>query len=321
MARRAITASVAGGLLALALALTACTGTAQVPETPTPQVPTVGSAHPSPAATGGATSSAGALAHVVVIVDENKPASSIIGNPQAPYLASLASQGAVATHYSAITHPSLPNYLALTSGTTAGITSDCNPPGGSCLDTAPNLAQALDRAGRSWRMYAESMPSPCSPANTDVYAVKHNPFLYFPSVTSDSAYCASHDVPYSRFAADLASPSTLPDFSFISPDLCHDMHDCSVATGDSWLAANVPRILASPAFTRERSLLVVTFDEGDSSDNVVPLIFAGPAARPHASSSQPFSHYSLLRTIEDQWGLPPLGPNDGAAAAMPALLR
>lgn len=121
------------------------------------------------------------LQHVVVIVEENKPATSVIGNPDAPYLTELAHAGAQAQQYSAVAHPSLPNYLALTRGTTAGITSDCNPPGGSCLDTGPNLAQELDRTGHSWRMYAESMPAPCTTANTSRYAVKHNPFLYFPA--------------------------------------------------------------------------------------------------------------------------------------------
>lgn len=273
---------------------------------------------PAPSSPPAATATA--IQHIVVIVDENKPAGSVIGDPQAPYLTSLAHAGALATAYSAITHPSLPNYLALTAGTTAGITTDCNPPGGSCLATGPNLAEELDRAGRSWRMYAESMPAPCTTANTSLYAVKHNPFLYFPSVTSSAAYCAAHDVPYSRFAGDLASASTLPAFSFISPNLCDDMHDCSVATGDAWLKANVPAILASPAFTTQRSLLVVTFDEGDAGDNVVACLFAGSAARAHTVVATPFTHYSLLRTIDDVWGLAPLTNEDAEAVAMTAML-
>jgi hypothetical protein len=235
-------------------------------------------------------------------------------------LNSLAQTYAWADRYSAVTHPSLPNYLALTSGTTAGITSDCAP-GGSCLMTGPNLAQAIDRSGRTWKMYAESMTAPCSTANTNTYAVKHNPFLYFPSVTTDHAYCSSHDVPYDRFAADLAGTTTLPNFAFISPNLCNDMHDCSIQTGDRWLQANVPRILSSPAFTSERSLLVVTFDEGDAADNTVVCVFAGPAARAHNRSSTPFTHYSLLRTIETEWGIAPLTAEDAAATPMTALLK
>lgn len=275
--------------------------------TPTPGTPT---------ATASAT-----LQHVVVILEENKPASSIVGNADAPYFNQLLTRYAHASMYSAITHPSLPNYLALTSGTTGGLTSDCNPPGGSCLVTDPNLADSLRTAGLSWRMYAEGMPSPCSTPNTDRYAVKHNPFLYYPSVTSSAAYCDLHDVPFSAFAADLGSASTLPAFSFVSPDLCNDMHSCPVATGDAWLSRVVPQILASPAFTTQRSLLVVTFDEGDSSDNVVACVFAGPAARRGAVSNAAYTHYSLLRTIEDGLGLPPLGASAAASPMTDLLAR
>jgi phospholipase C len=280
----------------------------------TPSGPSTGPAAVAPSG------ASGALQHVVVIVDENKPATNIIGNAQAPYLNALASQYARASRYSAITHPSLPNYLALTSGTTGGITSDC-PPGGSCLVTSPNLADSLAKAGLTWKMYAEGMPRACDPNNSGDYAVKHNPFLYYPSVTHDTAACAQHVVPFTQFAADLASASALPAFSFVSPNLCNDMHDCSVATGDAWLAREVPAILASPAFTAQRSLLVVTFDEGDSSDNVVDCVFAGPAAKRGFVSSRPYTHYSLLRTIENGFGLPALTGDDAAATSMSDLLR
>lgn len=267
-----------------------------------------------------APTAAGALQHLVVILEENKPATSIVGNSQAPYFNGLLSQYAHATRYSAITHPSLPNYLALTSGTTGGITSDCNPPGGSCLVTTPNLADALKAKGLTWRMYAEGMPAPCSAGNDGRYAVKHNPFLYYPSVTASAAYCAQHDVPFTSFVSDLASASTLPAFSFVSPDLCNDMHSCPIATGDAWLAQLVPQILDSPAFRTQRSLLVVTFDEGDSSDNVVACLFAGPAAQRGAVSRTAYTHYSLLRTIENGLGLPPLSADDAAAVPMTDLL-
>jgi len=299
------------------LCLAGCTPGAPKPVT---SAPSAQSAPPS-ALPPAATVSSAALQHIVVIVEENKPATAILGDPDAPYLNQLARSGALATHYSAVAHPSLPNYLALTSGTTGGITTDCNPPGGSCLVTGPNLADALDRSGRSWKLYAESMPAPCTTANTSLYAVKHNPFLYYPSVTSGRAYCASHDVPYAQLGADLASAASLPDFAFITPNLCDDMHDCSVAAGDAWLRANVPRILASPAFTTQRSVLVVTFDEGDASDNTVACVFAGPAARPHTVSATPYTHYLLLRTIEHAWGMNPLTGNDAAASAMTTMLR
>lgn len=261
------------------------------------------------------------LTHVVIIVEENKPATSILGNQSAPYLNSLARQFASATNYNAITHPSLPNYLALTSGTTADITNDCNPPGGSCLARVPSIATEVQNSGRTWKMYAEGMPSPCYMHNSGTYAVKHNPFLYYPSLTRDPHSCAAHDVPLTQLNTDLASATTLPNYAFISPDLCHDMHDCPIATGDKWLSREVPTILSSPAFTSTRSLLVITFDEGDSTNNTVPLIFAGPAAKPDYESSRRYTHYSLLHTIENQWNLSPLTANDAGATLMTDLLR
>jgi phospholipase C len=261
------------------------------------------------------------LDHVVVIVEENKPSSMIVGNPDAQYINSLAAEYTLATGYQAVTHPSLPNYLALTSGSTAGITDDCNPPGGSCTAAVASIADRIQGSGRSWKMYAEGMPAPCIPENSGRYAVKHNPFLYYPAVTADHSSCTRHDVPFTQFAGDLSGKSTLPDYSFISPDLCNDMHDCSVATGDAWLAAEVPRILASPAFTQQNSLLAITWDEGTGVDNTVSAILAGPAAKKGHTSSTAYTHYSLLRTIELAWGLPALTTDDANATPLTDLLN
>jgi Phospholipase C len=293
--------------------------TASVRPTARPTVgPTTATSTSTPAST--PTAGSKALQHVVIIMEENKPAATILGNAAAPYLNGLARTFASATDYSGIGHPSLPNYLALTTGTTAGITTDCNPPGGSCVAAVRNVGDEIVASGRSWRFYAESMPAPCSADNSGRYAVKHNPFMYYPDVTGNAAHCDSHDVPYGRFGPDLATTASLPSYSFVSPDLCDDMHDCSIATGDAWLAHNVPRILESPAFTTQRSLLVITFDEGDSGSNVVSCIFAGPAARRGYTSAKPYNHYSLLRTVEAQWGLPPLAAGDAAAVPMNDML-
>jgi hypothetical protein len=170
-------------------------------------------------------------------------------------------------------------------------------------------------------MYAESMPAACTPVSSGLYAVKHNPFMYYPSVTNDHASCAAHVVPFSQFSVDLRSTSSLPDYTFISPNLCDDMHDCSVQTGDAWLSREVPKILGSPAFTTKNSLLVVTWDEGDSGSNIVPAIFAGPAAKRGYTSDASYGHYSLLHTIEAAWSLSPLTPNDARAPVMDELLR
>lgn len=319
------TGRMASVLVATVLLLSACTAS------PRPTADPSASAHSAaPAGAPSATASSSTaqssspgettLEHVVIIVDENKPAASVLGNPAAPYLNGLAHTFASATDYSGVTHPSLPNYLALTGGSTAGITSDCNPPSGSCHAPGKNVGDEIIASGRSWKFYAESMPAACTAVNSGRYAVKHNPFMYYPDVTAKVAYCDSHDVPYSRLAADLATPATLPSYSFVSPDLCDDMHDCSVATGDAWLAHNVPQILGSPAFTTQRSLLVITFDEGESGNNVVPCIFAGPAARRAYTTGTPYNHYSLLRTVEEQWGLAPLAAGDAAATPMNEIL-
>lgn len=261
----------------------------------------------------------GSIDHVVIIVEENKPATRILGNADAPFINKLADEGALATNYSAITNPSLPNYIALTSGTTAGITTDCVP--SKCAAKVPSIARRIEQAGRTWKLYAEGMPAPCTDHDADPYAVRHNPFLYYPEVTDSEKYCRAHDVPFSRLAHDLKQESTFPDYAFITPDLCNDMHDCPITTGDDWLAAEVPRILASPAFTTQNSLLVVTWDEGEKRDNRVTTIFAGPAAKASYSTDTAFTHYSLLHTIESDWGIPPLTTNDKKAPVMDEMLK
>jgi phospholipase C len=268
-----------------------------------------------------ATRDPNAIAHVVIIVEENKPAAQIIGNNAAPYINALSTDFAVSDNYRAIAHPSLPNYLALTSGTTAGIATDCIPAEGDCLARVLNITDEIVQSGRTWKLYAEGMPAPCTAANTGVYAVRHNPFLYYPDVTNDNAYCVAHDVPFTRLSADLRSAASLPNYVFISPNLCNDMHDCTVKAGDAWLARQAKLILASPAFTTQKSLLVITWDEGDTTSNKVVALFAGPAAKTVYRSDRPYTHYSLLHTIETAWGLAPLTANDRDAPVMSELLQ
>lgn len=258
--------------------------------------------------------------HVVILVEENQNSTTILGNEAAPYINKLAKDNALATNYRGVSHPSLPNYLALTSGTTAGITDDCDP-GAGCTARVANIADSIEKSGRTWKMYAESMPEPCASRNSDLYGVRHNPFMYYPSVTKNSASCAEHVVPLTQLAEDLKSAAGLPDYVFISPNVCNDMHDCPVATGDAWLSRQVPKILASPAFTTQNSLLVLTWDEDEDDDNTVVTIFAGPAARKSYESSRPYTHYSLLHTVESLWGLEPLTRNDKNATVISDMLR
>ncbi len=306
------------GFIALGVVMAGCASADPVaPQAPSPSASSVTRPAGSPAAAG---ETPRAIDHIVIIVEENKPASNILGNPDAPYINKLAADNAMATNYQAVSHPSLPNYLALTGGTTAGITDDCTP-GDRCTAQVPAITDAIEQSGRTWKMYAESMPAPCSAKNTYPYAVKHNPFMYYPSVTNNHASCEAHVVPLTQLGEDLKTGSSLPNYVFISPNLCNDMHDCPVATGDAWLSHHVPGILASPAFTTQNSLLVVTWDEGEGENNTVSTIFAGPAARQSHKSSLAYSHYSLLHTMESLWGLSPLTENDKNAPVMHDLLK
>jgi hypothetical protein len=260
------------------------------------------------------------FSHVVVILMENEEYGSIIGNPAAPYINSLANQGALATQYYAISHPSLPNYLALSGGSTFGVSSDCNP-GPGCQGTGPSIADQLTTAGISWKAYMEGLPA-CGQAQSDSgeYAVRHDPFMYYPA---DVAKCGSTIVPATQLSADIAG-GQLPQFAWLTPNVCDDMHDTcggnAIAHGDSYLQGVVPQILGALG---PNGALFVTFDEGTSSagggqagaaGGQVTLIAAGPAVKGGAKSSVPHDHYSLLATIEAAWGLPRLG---GAASAAP----
>jgi phosphatidylinositol-3-phosphatase len=253
---------------------------------------------PSPTArmTGGA-------ARIAVIVLENREYGDIIGSRSAPYINSLARRYGLATQMYAITHPSLPNYLALTGGSTFGISDDCT----DCRVGATSLVDQLAASHLSWRAYMEDLPRPCfTGASAGDYAKKHDPFAYYTRVTSDRARCANI-VPLTRLAGDERA-GALPRFVWISPNLCHDMHDCSVSTGDRFLAGLVPALLRALG---RRGLLFLTWDEGSSDDRCCRLaagghivtIVAGGGARAHGRLAAPTDHYSVLQTIEDLLGL------------------
>jgi hypothetical protein len=257
------------------------------------------------------------VTHIFIIMDENQPASLITGNsPNDPYLSGLIKQYSLATNYFGVTHPSLPNYLAITSGSTDNTTTDCNPPSAGCIVNVKNIADTVQASGRTWKEYAESMPSNCYAYNYGNYATKHNPFVYYADIINNKARCAANVVPFSQLQGNLSSVKTTPDFAFITPNLCNDMHNCSINTGDYWLSQVVPMILHSPAFTTQRSLLFITWDEGDATNNNVATIVAGSAAKQGYTSNMFFDHYSILSTIESLWNLPPLTQNDKSATPM-----
>ena len=262
-----------------------------------------------------ATSAVPSFSHIFVIVLENHEYGDVVGNPQLPYLNDLATQYGLATASYGVSHPSLPNYLALTGGDTFGVTSDCT----DCFVNSPNLVDQLETAGKSWKAYMDGMPSPCFLGNQDQYAQKHNPFLYYDDVRTNPARCAKI-APFTDFAGDLKA-TTVPDFAWITPDQCNDMHSCPAAQGDAWLKTWVPQILASPAW-KDGGALFITFDEGTSDAGCcgssggghIATLVISPLGIPGTKSDTPVEHYGLLRTIEESWRMPYLG---AAATAAP----
>jgi len=260
----------------------------------------------SAAATAGPSAAAGRPAaprpHVFVIVLENRSFADALATP---YVASLADHYALATNYHSVGEPSLPNYLALASGSTWGIADDS-------YHRLPvtGIGQQLTSAGDSWGAYMEGFSGDCFNSPYP-YALKHNPFAYF------GGGCPSNVVPLSRLPGDLRAGT--PALSWIVPGLCNDGHDCSAATADSWLAQTVPAILASGAW-RQGGALYITWDEaGNASDDHVATLVVAPTLLAQ-QSARFYNHYSLLATIEDELGVGRLG-EAAQAPAMTDLLR
>jgi phospholipase C len=268
------------------------------------------------------------IRHVVIIVMENKEYSSVIGNTtEAPYQNLLASKYALASQYYAISHPSLPNYLSLIAGSTLGISSDCEPI--QCSQNAKSIVTMLNQGGFSWKEYAESMPTNCSQvaSSDNLYYPRHNPFVYFSDITGNygsgktSSYCESHVVPFSEFNLDLAN-NKLPNYAFITPNVCDDAHDCPLSTGDNWLSGIVPEIIHSPEFNS--TVLFIVYDEGTTNLGMngseggghVACIIVSPFVKMGYKSQIQYSHYSLLATLEAIYNLGNLGRDDAGAPTM-----
>jgi hypothetical protein len=237
--------------------------------------------------------------HVVVVVLENKNRTSVLGSSSAPYLNALASRGANMAQSYGVTHPSQPNYVAMFAGDQHGVTTN------TCRDLGdtPNLGSQLRAAGLSFTGYSESLPSAgWTGCASGLYQRKHSPWVNFSNLP------ASVNQPFSAFPQDY---SQLPTVSFVTPNMCHDMHDCSVAEGDAWLKANLEGY-ARWAMTHN-SLLVVTFDENAGGTvNQIATLLVGQHVRPGLYAEW-VDHYTLLRTLEEAYGLAPLGHAASAA--------
>jgi hypothetical protein len=282
------------------------------------------------------------FSNVTVIVMENTSLSTLqdaMNNNGAPNLATMASKYATGSDYHGVAHPSLPNYIALTSGDTQGISCDCKAEMGqgscngatcnlvlgscSCDKPAMNVGDQLEAAKLDWAGYGEDMGMACNLANGGNYAVRHVPFLYYDDVQGDAARCNAHVLDFTSF--DPANPKP---FNFIAPNLVHDMHDPSwplagaknIKNGDDWIGPEVDAITGAAAFGKG-GLLVVVWDEDDASggisgsDDPIEIFVMSPYAKNGGFvSAVTANHYALLATIEDGLGLPRLG---NAASATP----
>jgi hypothetical protein len=290
-------------------------------------------------------STAGTYKHVIVIFMENNSYTQIIGSASAPYIHSLASSCGLATNYHNISHPSLPNYIAVTDGgNLAAVTNpfdtDCAPATTpTCVSHSTNIFNQLNTGHRLWKGYAESMPSSCDRANAGFYAPRHNPAVYY----TDLSNCANQDVPLgttssSPLLKDLSSEATAPAFSTVTPNLCDDMHGfpgCPadlIKTGDNFLHLWLPKITSTSVYKSGDTAVFITWDEGeggsastgencatnttDPSCRVVTIVVA-PSVKPGRRVAKLLNHYSLLGTSEELLGLPKLG-QAGSANSMVA---
>lgn len=238
--------------------------------------------------------------HVVVIMLENV-GYSVVGSSSAPYFNRLVLECGLATNYIAASHPSLPNYIALTSGSTQGITDD-GEPSEHPLDT-PSIFSEL---GSNWRTLAQSMPTVCDHVTSGDYAARHNPAVYYTAIASA---CQRDDVP-------LSLPLNLSaKYTMIVPNICDDMHSCPVSTGDKWLSQYVPLILNSAQYQSRSLVLFITFDENDSdASNQVPTVVIAPSTPRGERVGARFTHYSLLKTTETLLHVPQLGQSRTASS-------
>ncbi|PJE09949.1 MAG: acid phosphatase [Mycobacterium sp.] len=245
-----------------------------------------------------------AYTHVVVVIEENRSQANIIGNKAAPFINALAAGGAMMAQSFAETHPSEPNYLALFAGSTFGLTKDSCPVD---VGAQPNLASELLAAGRTFGGYAEDLPAVGSTAcSAGKYARKHVPWVNFSNVP------ASVSVPFSAFPGP-GNYASLPTVSFVIPNNDNNMHDGSIAQGDAWLNS---RMAAYANWARaNNSLLILTWDEDDGGPrNQIPTVFYGAHVQP-GSYNETISHYNVLSTLQEMYGL----PKTGYAATAPVI--
>jgi hypothetical protein len=248
----------------------------------------------------------------VLIVFENKEFDTVIGNPLMANYNKLAQEYTLLTQYYAIRHPSLPNYIAMIGGDTFGIDSNCH----SCFLSYPSLPDLIEASGRTWKTYQEDMPEPCYIGDTHVYAQKHNGFIYFDPIRLNTERCRRSVVPLTDLQIDIAAGS-LPNFIFIMPNICNSAHDCQLDVADAWLTNLLATLIPALDSGGPNYLVAMFFEEGQGSHTCcglpepgggrVPMVFYSPLVKNGFQDPTPYTHYSLLKTISQAWGLQYLG--------------
>jgi len=252
--------------------------------------------------------------HVFIVVEENANYADVIANPSMPYLNGLANQYGLAANYFANAHPSIPNYFKLTTGDILTLI-DASTPRTFPVSTE-NVVRDLLAAGKTWKSYAEDIPSVgYTGGDTGRYAVRHNPLAYFTDVQNDAKQ-VQNLVPFTQLAVDL-NASSLPDYSFIVPNLCDDAHDCALSTADAWLKNNIDPLIHSSQFQTD-GLLVIVFDEADTLDLTsggghVAAVVVSPLGKRAYKSIAFYQHQSVLRLMLEGLGVSML-PGDAASA-------
>jgi phospholipase C len=250
--------------------------------------------------------------HIVVIVFENTEFEEAIESDAMPTFKRLAGDYTLLTQFYAIRHPSLPNYLAMIGGDTFDIDRNCE----DCFVDAPILPDLIEQSGRTWKTYQEDMPRPCFFGTFGAYAQNHNPFNYFDSIRLDAARCERTIRPFTDLHADLAA-GALPNFVFITPNICNIGHDCWIGISDEWLGAQMFALMDYFNAHSQSFLIVLTWDEGDSNASCCGLpesaggriatVLISPQVQNGFEDDTPYTLYSLLKTIAEAWGLPYLG--------------
>lgn len=250
--------------------------------------------------------------HIVIIIFENKEFGTVIGNPDMPVFNQLAKDYTLLSQFYAVTHPSLPNYISLIGGDTFGIDTNCR----DCFISETSLPDLIEQSGRTWKTYQEDMPEPCYVGDTADYAQKHNPFIYFDAIRLDSARCERRIVPLTDLQTDIQA-GALPNFIFITPNICNSAHDCSLDVADQWLKNTLAPLVPALDADGSNYLIVLTWDEGQGDHSCcglpeeaggrIAVVLISPLARKNFEDVTQYTHYSLLKTIANAWGLPYLG--------------